>query len=294
MYMLMIHNYTYVSDLVPGDAASLADAIRRLEMCIQEIRIKMWMTANKLKFNDGKTDFMVIVSAYYRQLITSMEIAIKVGNTNIHPTMSVENLGVALNTNITMHPHVNQNVRTAYFHLRSISRIRRLMYYDTCASVVQALVISRIDYANAVLIGLPENALRKLQLVQNSAARMITKTRLRDHVTPILKQLHWLPVHLRIVHKVLCLVFKAMTFATAPIYIKDMLELYRPARDLRSSSKGLQLTVPRSYRCAEDRAFSIAGPTRWNNLPPAVQGSKTFLTFKKVIKTMLFKHHYKQ
>ena len=113
-------------------------------------------------------------------------------------------------------------------------------------------------------------------------------------MTPILKQLHWLPVHLRIVHKVLCLVYKAMTFATAPIYIKDMLDVYRPARDLRASSKGLQLTVPRSYRCAEDRAFSIAGPTVCNKLSPAVQGSKTFLTFKKAIKTMLFNHHYRQ
>ena len=159
---------------------------------------------------------------------------------------------------------------------------------------MQAFVISRLDYANAVLIGLPENTLRKLQLVQNSAARMITKTRRRDHVTSILKQLHWLSVHLRIVHKVLCLVYKAMTFATAPIYSKDMLELYRSARDLRSSSKGLQLPVPRSYRCAGDRAISIAGPTRWNKLSPAVQGSKTFLTFKKAIKTMLFNHHYRQ
>ena len=160
---------------------------------------------------------------------------------------------------------------------------------------MQALIISRRDYANALSIGSPENTLRKLQLVQNSAARMITKTRRRDHVTPILKQLHWLPVHLRIVHKVLCLVYKAMTFATAPSYIKlASLELYRPAHDLRSSSKGLQLTVPRSYRCAGDRAFSIAGPTRWNKLSPAVQGSKTFLTFKKAIKTMLFNHHYRQ
>ena len=237
---------------------------------------------------------MVIISAYYRQLIASLEIAIKVGNTNIHPTMSAKNLGITVYTNMTMHPHVNQIVQTAYFHLRSISRIRRFINYDTCASVVQALVISRLDYANAVLIGLPENTLRKLQLVQNSAARMITKTRRRDHVTPILKQLHCLPVHLRIVHKVLCLVYKAMTFATAPIYIKDMLELYRPARDLRSSSKDLQPTVPRSYRCAGDRAFSIAGPTRWNKLSPAVQRSKTFLTFKKAIKTMLFRNHYIQ
>ena len=119
-----------------GDAVSLADAIRRLEMCIQEIR--MWMTANKLKLNDGKTDFMVILSAYYRQLRTSLEIAIKVGNTNIHPTMSVKNLGVTLDTNMTMHPHVNQIVQTAYVHLRAISRIGRFKNYDTCASGVQA------------------------------------------------------------------------------------------------------------------------------------------------------------
>ena len=164
---ILFHGYADDTQLYirfrPGDAVSLADAIRRLEMCIKEIR--MWMTANKLKLNDGKTDFMVIVSAYYRQLITSLEIAIKSGNTNIHPTMSVKNLGVTLDTNMTMHPHVNQIVRTAYFHLRAISRIRRFINYDTCASVVQALVISRLDYANAVLIGLPENTLRKLQLV---------------------------------------------------------------------------------------------------------------------------------
>ena len=209
---------------------------------------------------------MVIVSAYYRQLITSLEIAIKVGNTSIYTIMSVKNPGVTLDTNMTMHPHVNQIVRAAYFHLRSISKIRRFINYDTCASVVQALVISILDYANAVLIGLPENTPLKLQLVQNSAARMITTTRRRDHVTPILKQLHWLPVYLRIVHKVLCLVYKAMTFATAPIYIKDMLELYRPARDLRSSSKYLQLIVPRSYRCAGDCSFSIPSETSCHQL----------------------------
>ena len=109
------------------------------------------------------------------------------GNTNIHLTISVKNLGVTLDTSMTMHPHVNQIVRTAYFHLRSISRIRRFINYDTCDSVVQALValISRLDYANTVLIRFPENILRKLQLVQNSAARMITKTRRRDHLTPI-------------------------------------------------------------------------------------------------------------
>ena len=178
---ILFHGYADDTQLYirfrPGDAASLADAIRRLEKCIQNV------DGNKLKLNNGKTDFMVIVSAYYRQLITSLEIAIKVGNTNIYPTMSVENLGVTLDTNMTMHPHVNQIVRTAYFHLRSISRIRRFINYDTCASVVQALVISILDYANAVLIGLPENTPLKLQLVQNSAARMITKTRRRDHVT---------------------------------------------------------------------------------------------------------------
>ena len=114
--------------------------------------------------------------------------------------------------------------------------------------------------------------------------------------TPLIKKKQWQIWGDSLTHpsKILCLVYKAMVFATAPIYIKDMLELYRPARDLRSSSKGLQLTVPRSYRCAGDRDFSIAGPTRWNKLSLAVQGSKTFLTFKKAMKTMLFNHHYRQ
>ena len=70
----------------------------------------MWMTANKLKPNDEKTDFMVIVSAYYWQLITSLEIDIKVENINIFLTMSIRILGVTLDTNMTMHPNVNQIV----------------------------------------------------------------------------------------------------------------------------------------------------------------------------------------
>ena len=105
---IIFHGYADDTQLYIRFRPGLADAIRRLEMCIQEIR--MWMTANKLKLNDGKTDFIVIISAYYRQLITSLEISIKVGNTNIHPTMSVKNLGVTLDTNMTMHPHVNQIV----------------------------------------------------------------------------------------------------------------------------------------------------------------------------------------
>ena len=105
---------------------------------------------------------------------------------------------------MTIDPHVNQIVRTAFFHLISISRIRRFINYDTNASVVQALVVSSLDYENVVLIGLPDSTIRKLQLILNSAARMITKTHQKDHLTPILKHLHWLPVYLRIVHKVLC------------------------------------------------------------------------------------------
>ena len=193
---------------------------------------------------------------------------------------------------MSMRPRVNQIVKSAYFHLRSIGKIRRYLDNNTCKSVVQALVISRLDYANVILTGLPDLLLRKLQLVQNNAARLITRTSRRDHITPVLKKLHWLPVHQRIIHKLLSIVYKALNSADAPSYIKDMLHVNRPERHLRSCDSGYHLSVARTHRCVGDRAFSVAGPSQWNKLPPDIQSCTSFLSFKRTIKTYLFKLHY--
>ena len=111
---------------------------------------------------------------------------------------------------MTMRQHINYTSRTARFRLRNISRIRRYIPEESCKLVVQSLVTSRLDYSNGLLYEIPKSAISILQSVHNSAARIVTKTAPMEHITPILKELHWLPVDKRIQYKILLYAYKAL------------------------------------------------------------------------------------
>jgi hypothetical protein len=153
---------------------------------------------------------------------------------------------------LKMDKHVSMLSRACYQQIRTIGRIRDYITKDACRSLVQSTVASKLDYGNVLLHGLPKTLLHRLQLVQNSCARLVAKTKRRDHITPVLMQLHWLPVEYRTAYKVLVYVYKAR-HGLAPPYIADLLEEYRPARTLRSSSQSL-LSIPpvRTQRMARD------------------------------------------
>lgn len=130
--------------------------------------------------------------------------------------------------------------------------------------------------------------LRRLQLVQNAAARLLTNTCKREHITPILSSLHWLPVSFRVDFKILLFVFKALN-GLAPPYITEMLTLRQSNRALRSTNQ-LLLEVPRTrYRLWGDRAFSVAGPSLWNKLPADIRTITDLGLFKAKLKTYLFR-----
>ena len=130
--------------------------------------------------------------------------------------------------------------------------------------------------------------LRRLQLIQNNAARLITRTRGTEHITPILKKLHWLPVKYRIEYKLLLLCFKALN-GIAPSYLTSMLSLYVPKRNLRSASKNLLVEPPARLKRYGERAFSVAAPKLWNVLPEALKSCNNVNGFKTALKTHLFK-----
>ena len=122
-------------------------------------------------------------------------------------------------------------------------------------------MISRLDYGNALLYGLPASAIQRLQRVQNSAARVITRMKKHQHITPTLESLHWLPVHYRVQYKVLLHVFKSLK-KEAPIYLCELIHIYRPSRALRSENNVTLITPTVRTKGYGERRFDKAASSQ--------------------------------
>ena len=146
----------------------------------------------------------------------------------------MRNLGVIFDQSLTFEAHVKQVSRTAFFHLGNVVKIRNILSQSYPEKLVHAFVTSSLDYGNYLLLGCPKNSLKSLQLIKNTAARVLMRTGSRDHVSPVLASLHWLPVKV--------LTYKALN-DQAPSYLKDLIVRYFSNRTLCSQTAGL-LVVP--------------------------------------------------
>ncbi len=160
--------------------------------------------------------------------------------------------------------------------------LRNMLTVCDAEKLVHAFMTSRLDYCNALLCGCPASSINKLQIVQKAAARVLTRSRKYDHITPILRSLHWLPIKFRISYKILLLTYKALN-GIAPAYLTSLLSRY--SLSLRSQNS----VVPRIAKSTKGgRTFYHFAPKLWNSLPDNVCGSNTLSLFKSRLKTHLF------
>ena len=263
---------------------------KNIEACLRDV--KDWMSLNFLLLNDSKTEVLVFSSG----MVPNNFGALQVGNDFINVSFHAKNLGVILDSNLSMHDHITSICKSAYCHLRGISRIRKFLSQSDTENLVHAFVSSRIDSCNSLLAGLPTTKLNPLIRVQKAAARLITKSKKYDHITNIFIQLHWLPITQRIHYKIAILTFKAL-HALAPSYLCNLIAWYVPTRNLRSSNRFLakQKSTKQSYSLGrkskllyKDRAFENIGPKLFNSLPLHVRSSQSLNVFKSSLKTHLF------
>ena len=162
----------------------------------------------------------------------------------------VGNLGAVFDPNMNMSAHVSKGIKSANYHLRNIGKIRKFLNTDTTKSAIVSLVTSRLDYCNGLLCGITDELLCRLQKVQNKKY---------DHITPVLKDLHWLPIRIRIDFKILLLTFKCMQ-GCAPLYLRELLVKQANTRTLRSNTKNLLQIPLTNLKRFGDRAFCAYAP----------------------------------
>ena len=270
----------------PKVQSSLQESISLVEKCV--VDIKIWMSKKMLKLNDEKTELLYITSPYYQKSITQQ--SLKINQSTIMSSSSARNIGVIFDNCAQMKEQITSICRATHFHLRNIGLIRRYITSDACALLVHSLISTKFDYCNSLLAGIPNYQLNRLQCIQNSAARIVSRRPRHEDIITILSSLHWLPLQQRIKYKVLLFVFKCLR-GLAPSYLSELISVKQTESncELRSQGKLLQVKTTNKFG---DRAFSVYGPVLWNNLPNHLKNITELKEFKKQLKTSLFKEAF--
>ncbi len=243
------------------------------------------MTNHFLLFNSDKTEILLIGPK--KQYKESFDHNLQLDWCPVSSS-TVKNLGVIIDSNLSFENHISHVTKTAFFHLRNIAKLRNMLSVSDAEKLVHAFMTSRLDYCNALLDGCPASSINKLQIVQNAAARVLTRSRKYDHITAILQSLHWQPIKFRISYKILLLAYKAQN-DLAPAYLTNLLLCYNPTCSLRSQNSGLLVVVHMIAKSTKGgRTFSYLALKLWNSLPDNVRGSDTLSLFKSRLKTHLF------
>ena len=270
---------------VPSDFPVLACCLKD---CIEDVA--EWMGDSKLKMNDDKAELMAIgTRSKLSQVIPNLA-PMAISGCDVPFSQSVRNLGFCLDETLSMDAHIKYLCRILFCRLRRIGKIRSFLSTDATNKLAVSLILSRLDYCDSLLAGIPDNKLNKLQRIQNHAARLVLLKSRHASTPGLLRTLHWLPVKARIQYKIACLFSMIYQNSISP-YISDLLHPYCSSRTLRSLDISL-LTVPRfSLETFGKRSFSGLGPTVWNSLPLSLRKTKYFTTFKKKLQTHLFQIH---
>ncbi|KAM9452610.1 uncharacterized protein ACWYII_012069 [Salvelinus alpinus] len=284
---LSYHCYADDTQLIFSFPPSDDQVANRISACLADISV--WMTDHHLKLNLGKTELLFLPG----KDCPFHDLAITVDNSIVSSSQSAKNLGVILDNTLSFSTNIKAVARSCRFMLYNIRRVRPCLTQEAAQVLIQALVISRLDYCNSLLAGLPACAIKPLQLIQNAAARLVFNLPKFSHVTPLLRSLHWLPVEARIRYKTMVLAYGAVR-GTAPQYLQALIRPYTQTRALRSSTSGLLASLPlRKYssRSAQSKLFAALAPQWWNKLPHDARTAESITTFRRHLKPHLFKKY---
>jgi hypothetical protein len=289
-----LHPHLYADDTqIYGACAPSAthQLLQQISACADDVA--QWMRSNRLQLNTAKTE--VLWCASNRRQHQIPQLPVRIGDDDVVPVSSVRDLGIFLDSDVSMRMHVTKTVSGCFNVLRQLRSISRSVSRPVLQSLVVALVLSRLDYGNATLAGIPNCLCDRLQSVLNAAARLIFAAKKYDHVTLLLEELHWLRARQRITYKLAMLTYRCL-HGLAPPYLAS--ELTRTAdiesrRHLRSGATE-RLEVPTVRRpTIGGRAFPAAAAEAWNSLLTSeINSAPSVDIFKRSLKTVLFRRSF--
>ena len=216
----------------------------------------------------------------------------------ICPVGSVKNLGVWFDSDLSLSKHVQNVCKSCFVKLRDFRHVRRFLIHDVAVLVANALVSSRLDYCNSLFRSLSKFNLRKLQCIQNSAARIVSNTSRYTSITPVLKKLHWLPVEQRIMFISATLVYKFLHTAFLRYFAPYLSSYSSCYRTRHSQSGGNFFVIPKYYPSVHKsvkqfgNSFAFDAPTVWNALPDEICATPSLASFRKDLKTYMYTKAY--
>ena len=205
----------------------------------------------------------------------------------------VRNLGVLFDKNLSMKNHLKYVKSKVIGNLINISRISKFLNKSSILKLVHGLILSKIDFCNSIFYDLPDCDLRSLQLVLNSAVRLVVGLPRfsREHMSPFLIDLHILPVKARIIYKICLLTYKAL-HSGEPKYLAELLHRRETTSSLRSSSVRTLEEPLISRLMSSNRCFSHCAPRLFNSLPLEIQNTEGIDSFKRLLKTFIFREAF--
>jgi hypothetical protein len=245
--------------------------------------IRNWCFDNHLLLNPGKTKLIVYGS---RQMTDKLpEFHLTLLGKNLTPELSVKDLGVTFDKNLTFNDHVVNTVSACMSALGQINRVKHVFKKDLLVTIINTLVFSKLYYCSSVWSGTTDTNIKKLQKVQNFAARIISDTRKYDHITPVLKSLKWTPVKINLYFRDAVMAFKCMT-GMAPGNLRNKFST-RGSVSGRTTRNSQQLNIPLCKTKTGQRSFYYRSVSIWNKLPPVVKLSECLSSFKRNLRKYL-------
>ena len=267
----------------PRSPSSFSVSAAIIEAAIRDI--KLWMDAHFLKLNQDKTE--ILIRRPTLRCPPSIVPSLQIFGCDVIPCPTVGDLGVMFDDCASLEAQIRVVCKSSYYNIHSIWTVRKYLTENSTRSLMQAHVISRLDYCNALHYGIPAYLRNHLQRVQNAAARVVACVGRRDHISPVLQRLHWLPIEYRVKYKIQQLTFEVL-HDLAPPYLEDLVHLYIPPCVLRSASETLLSRRQCKLACVGGRAFSVCAPVLWNELPKSLRSCSSIDAFKRPLKTFHF------